>query len=221
MAETLEKLLGPRTPAELMAQHRWRYRLPTLFMGLAGFCLLVSIFLPYWRMTLLAPQYPGGLHVHVYVNRLSGDVREIDLLNHYIGMRPLGEAAQLERSLSIFAIAVLALLLVATVYVHNQFAALLSLPAMLFPAIFLADLAFWLRNYGQNLDPRAPLSSAIKPFVPPLLGEGRVGQFRTVAALDTGFYLAALAALLILVGLYCHRRAYKPLVEAQLAQERE
>ena len=214
MTEALEKLIGPRTPAELLAQHRWRYAFPTVCLGLAGFCLLVSVFLPYWQMTLLAPQYPGGLHVWVYVNKLSGDVREIDILNHYIGMRPLGEAAQLERSLSIFAIAVLTLLLVATVYVHNQFAALLSLPALVFPGIFLADLAFWLRNFGQHLDPHAPLSSAIKPFVPPLLGEGRVGQFRTIASLDIGFYLAILASVLIIVGLYLHRRAYKPLVEA-------
>ncbi len=214
MTETLERIIGPRTTQEQIAQDRLRYLLPTLFLGLAAFCLLVSIFLPYWRMKLLAPQYPGGLEVQVYVNRLTGDVREIDGLNHYIGMRPLHEAAQLERSLSIIAIAVLSLLVIAAIYIHNQWAALLSLPALLFPAIFLGDMAFWLRNFGQNLDPKAPLSSSIKPFVPPVLGEGVVGQFRTVASVDRGFYLAVLASVLILIGLYFHRRAYKPLVEA-------
>lgn len=213
MTETLERLVGPRTPAELLAQYRLRYLLPAVFLALAAFCLLVSIFMPYWRMTLLAPQYPGGLSVQVYVDRMTGDVREIDGLNHYIGMRPLGEAAQLERSLSILAIAVLSLLLVAAIFIHNRWAALCALPALLFPVMFLGDLAFWLRNFGQNLDPRAPLSSAIKPFIPPVLGEGVVGQFRTVAAVDRGFYLAVLAAVLVLVGLYCHRRAYKPLVD--------
>ena len=83
--------------------------------------------------------------------------------------------------------------------------------------MFLGDMAFWLRNFGQNLDPRAPLSKAIKPFVPPVLGEGFVGQFRTVAAVDSGFYLAVMASVLILIGLYFHRRAYKPLVDT--AQE--
>lgn len=214
MTETLERIIGPRTTQEQIAQDRLRYLLPTLFLGLAAFCLLVSIFLPYWRMKLLAPQYPGGLEVQVYVNRLTGDVREIDGLNHYIGMRPLHEAAQLERSLSVIAIAVLSLLVIAAIYIHNQWAALLSLPALLFPAIFLGDMAFWLYNFGQNLDPKAALSSAIKPFVPPVLGEGVVGQFRTVASVDRGFYLAVLASVLILIGLYFHRRAYKPLVEA-------
>jgi len=71
----------------------------------------------------------------------------------------------------------------------------------------------WMRNFGQNLDPTAPLSSAIKPFTPPILGEGVVGQFVTVASFQIGLWLAFLAALLILLGLYYHRRAYKPLVD--------
>jgi hypothetical protein len=214
MSKTLEKLVGPRTPETLLAQDRLRYLLPTIFLTLAAMCLLVSIFLPYWRMRLLAPQYPGGLEVQVYVNRLTGDVREIDGLNHYIGMRPLGEAAQLERSLSIIAIAVLSLLVVAAIIIHSRWAALFALPALLYPAIFLGDLGFWLRNFGQNLDPKAALSSSIKPFVPPVLGEGIIGQFRTVAVVDRGFSLAVFAVMLILIGLYCHRRAYKPLAEA-------
>ncbi|MDQ7029918.1 MAG: cytochrome C [Ardenticatenia bacterium] len=215
MAE-LEKLIGPRPPEELLAQERLRFLLPTVFLGLAVFCLLVSIFFPYWRITLLAPQYPGGLQAQVYINRVTGDVREIDGLNHYIGMRPLDEAAQLERSLSVYMVAVLSLLIVAAIYVHNRLAAVLTLPALLYPAIFLADLYYWLRNFGMNLDPNAPLRNAVKPFVPPLVGEGRVGQFRTVAGLGSGFYLAALASFLILVGLYFHRRAYKPLVEGRV-----
>jgi hypothetical protein len=54
----------------------------------------------------------------------------------------------------------------------------------------------------------------VKPFVPPVLGEGFVGQFRTVAGPDVGLTLAFIASAVILVGLWAHRRAYKPLVEA-------
>jgi hypothetical protein len=190
------------------------YLLPTVFMGLAAFCLIVSIFQPYWSMTLEAPQYPNGLHIQSYINRLEGDVAEIDGLNHYIGMRPLAEAAQLERSLSIVLVAVTSLLVLATIFVHTKWAVLLALPALLFPIFFLADLGYWLRNFGQNLDPTAALSNTIEPFTPPVLGEGLIGQFRTVASAESGFYLACLASILILIGLYFHRRAYKPLVDA-------
>lgn len=213
MSSTWNNIVGPRVPAEVEEEKRLDYRLPSIFLGLAALCLIVSIFLPYWNMALEAPQYPKGLHVRTYVNRLEGDVQEIDGLNHYIGMRPLGEAAQLERSLSIILITVTALLVVAAIFIHTKWAALLALPAVLYPIIFLADMYFWLRNFGQNLDPTAALSSYIEPFVPTLLGEGLIGQFKTVASLGAGFYLACLASIFILVGLYFHRRAYKPLVD--------
>ncbi len=132
-------------------------------------------------------------------------------------MRPLNEAAQLERSLSIAAIIALVLMVEGAVHVHSRWAAVMLLPAILFPLFFLADLSFWLSHFGQNLDPSAPLSNAIEPFTPPVLGVGMVGQFKTIAWPGAGLILAALGSVLILVGLFFHRRAYKPLVDAQRA----
>jgi len=214
MSKTWQNIVGPRAPAEAKDEKRLDYMLPSILMGLAAFCLIVSIFLPYWNMTLEAPQYPKGLHIQTYVNRLEGDVAEIDGLNHYIGMRPLAEAAQLERSLSFVLIGVTALLVVAAIFIHSKWSALLALPALLYPFFFLADMYYWLRTFGQNLDPTAALSNYIEPFVPTLLGEGLIGQFKTIASLGIGFYLAILASILILLGLYFQRRAYKPLVDA-------
>jgi hypothetical protein len=72
---------------------------------------------------------------------------------------------------------------------------------------------FWLRNFGLNLDPTAPFSNAIKPFVPPILGVGKLAQFVTIAEVQSGFYLALTASIFILIGLYFQRQAYKPLVD--------
>ena len=58
-----------------------------------------------------------------------------------------------------------------------------------------------MNDYGQNLDPYAPLSSAIQPFTPPILGEGIIGQFKTVAYVDTGWVMAVAAAVLVLAAL--------------------
>ncbi|MHC4142092.1 MAG: cytochrome C [Planctomycetota bacterium] len=211
MGKFLRRVIGPRVPAEELAARSARYRVPTIVLWLARLALLVSIFLPYWRMELEAPQYPKGLSVEAYLNHLTGDVREIDALNHYIGMRPLNEAAQLERSLSIAAIIALMLLVEGAAIVRTKWAALLTLPAILFPAFFLGDLCFWLQNFGQNLDPNAALSSTIGPFTPPVLGVGVIGQFRTIAYPGPGLILSACASLLIVVALFFHRRAYKPL----------
>lgn len=207
-------LLGPRVPVQELQRHAGRYLAPAVVMSLARVALLASIFLPYWQMVLKAPQYPDGLNVVAYMNRLEGDVVEVDHLNHYIGMRPLGEAAQLEKTLSIAATIALVLMIEGALYIHNRWAALLVLPAVLFPVFFLLDMYYWMHKFGTQLDPKAPLSTSIKPFVPPILGTGRVGQFETVASAGPGLILAFVAAGLILVGLYLHRRAYKPLVDA-------
>jgi len=213
MSHILQSILGPRVPCDELRRRTLRYRIPGILFTAARLALLISLFIPYWRMTLHAPQYPDGLHVQAYVNLLTGDVKEIDGLNHYIGMRPLNEAAQLERSLSVAAIIALMLLVEAAALVHTRWVVLLALPTILFPPFFLLDLYYWLHSFGQNLDPHAPLSSAIKPFTPPVLGTGIIGQFKTVASAGPGLKLAAAASVIVIVGLYFHRRAYKPLVD--------
>ncbi len=215
----LRKIVGPRAPADSAEADMQLYRLPTILFVVAALLLLVSILLPYWEMTLLAPQYPGGLHVTAYVNELAGDVNEIDGLNHYIGMRPLNEAAKLERSISVFAIGALALLVIAAVFIHTRWVVLLVLPAILMPVVFLLDLQYWLRDFGLNLDETAALSSAIDPFVPQVLGRGMIAQFETIARPGIGLWLAIIASILCIVGLYYHRKAYKPLVEASAGNQ--
>ncbi len=210
----LDLIVGPRVPEDLLKKERKRYLLPTILLGSAGLLLLISIFLPYWKLTLHAPQYPGGLSIKVYVNRVTGDVHEIDELNHYIGMRSMEDAAALERTLSIILIGVIVLLTIGAIYIHSP-----AFPAFLYPFIFLGDLYFWLWNFGTHLNPRAPLSNAVKPFVPPLLGTGFVGQFKTVASWDIGLIMAFISSILIVIGLYYHRKAYKPLIEKQLKAE--
>jgi hypothetical protein len=211
-------IFGPRIPKEILAKERKRFVLPTFMLGFAALLLFISVFLPYWQLTLMAPQYPQGLKMQAYVNRVSGDVDEIDELNHYIGMRPLKEAAELERSASIIMIAALILLVLGSIYTHSPFALFLLVPAILYPLIFLGDMYFWMHDFGMNLNPHAPLSSAVKPFVPPILGEGFVGQFKTIAVWDTGLILSIVASLIIIVGLYFHRKAYKPLMEMEFKE---
>lgn len=211
MSSVLDALIGPRVPEEELRAHRARYLTPTLTLMLARVVLLVSIFFPYWHMELVAPQYPKGLFLTAYVNNLAGDVREIDGLNHYIGMRPLGEAAAFERTASVWMILAMFLLVEGAALVHSKWAVLLAIPAVSFPIGFILDLHFWMKTFGLNLDPSAPLSSSVKPFVPTVIGEGGIGQFKTFAEFGTGYWLAVACAVLTIVGFYFHRRAYRPL----------
>jgi nitrous oxidase accessory protein len=161
--------------------------------------LAAAVRWPYWRMRIAAPQYPKGLYLIVYANRIEGDVREIDMLNHYIGMKPLDQGARTERRLAIPAIAAASAALLVLAAWRWRWAALLALPSVLIAPGFAADLHLWMRYFGLHLNPKAPLSSAIKPFVPPLFGQGKIAQFDVVATFGIGFWLALAAGALALL----------------------
>lgn len=218
MSKFIEKIVGPRVEQSDLRRHGLKYGLPGGLLLIARILLLVSLFLPYWQMDLVAPQYPNNLHLTAHINQLSGDVEEIDGLNHYIGMRSLYEAAKIERSVGVYALILFIVLLELASFIHSRWAVLLVIPVLFFPFVFLLDLHLWMSHFGQNLDPNAPLSNSIDPFVPPVLGTGNVGQFKTVAWPGVGLILSAIASVVILIALYFHRRAYLPLVrEAQKA----
>jgi hypothetical protein len=214
----LEKIIGPRVSPGEHSKHSLRYGTPGFLLLLARVLLLASLFMPYWHMDLHAPQYPDNLHLTAYLNHLDGDVVEIDGLNHYIGMRPLEEAAQIERKLGVYAMIFFVVLLEFAGFIHTRWAALLVLPPLLFPAVFLIDLHLWMSHFGMNLDPDAPLSNSIEPFSPPILGTGMIGQFKTVGIPGAGLIVAAVASGILLLSLFFHRRAYMPLVRTRDAQ---
>lgn len=221
-------ILGPRISITEYRSDWVRYSRPTFFFALAMMVLVGSIFFPYWDLKLEAPQFPKGLHVKAYIDRLEGrvdpitnsnDLEQLDELNHYVGMPSLADGAKFERSIAVIAIVTFAGLLFAAIFVHNRWALLAALPALLFPVAFLADLQYWLWNYGHSLDPRAPLASAVGEFTPHLFGPSKIAQFDTMALPGVGLIMAALASISVAAGLWYHRKAYLPLIEAEEASD--
>lgn len=215
----LKSVLGPRVPDPVLAANRPRFVLPTVLLFGATVLLLASFFQPYWHVTLFTPDDAGGLELRVYLNHLEGDVDRIDEVHREIGMPSLSEAATLERTLSLMTIVVLALLVVAAIGIHSPWAAVASLPALLFPLGFLIDMYLWLRSFGREVEPSAVDPEGVGSFTPTILGETVVGSYRSVAGVGPGLILALVASVVIVLGLYFHRRAYKPMVEARRAAE--
>lgn len=168
----------------------------------AGILLLVSLLFPYWRVDLEAGIYPKGLSLELRPYRLDGDIKEIDELNHYIGMRELESAGKLERTIAVPAIIIAGLCLLLAAFIPRKWSIWLTLPGLVFPVIFLGELYWWLADSGLNLDPKAPLNQSIKPFIPPIFGEGRIAQFNANASFQIGFYLALLGAVLSRAAFY-------------------
>lgn len=179
-----------------------------------GFALLavvlwaLSFTRPWWQFYLFAPQYPEGLVLDISLTGVGGDAREVNMLNHYIGMKGLDEAAELERHLAVYGVALVALATTAFSFlVGRRWNWLVVVPGLAFPVLFVADSMWWLYHFGHTLDPRAPLR--IPMFTPQFMGWGAIGQFQTYAMPLSGFWLclAALAAVIVAVVLryrICH-----------------
>jgi len=188
-------------PAPRSARSRVKSRLAWLCLLAAAALVVLSYYAPWWTFALYAPQYPHGLKLEVWLSRVSGDVHEINMLNHYIGMASLTRAAPLERALAGYAVPGLAAALVLAFVALRGRARWLALGfASLLPLGFLLDSFYWLRRFGHDLDPRAPIE--LPPFTPQLFGNGQIGQFLTFARPMAGFWMGVLAAALVAVALW-------------------
>lgn len=183
-----------------------RRRWLVLLLAVGGALLLVlSYQLPYWNFHLVAPQYPKGLSLQIALYGITGDVAEIDILNHYIGMMKMSTAASLERSMSAYIVAAVALGTLAGIVATGRRLGVLGLVVALgLPLGFLADTTWWMYRFGHELEPNAPLK--FSPFMPVLVGSGTIGQFHTTAWPASGFWMALLAALMAASAVYLRKQ---------------
>jgi copper chaperone NosL len=153
--------------------------------------LLLAMIAPIWHMRFEAPQYPEGLELVIFPYTVTGDVQEVNTLNHYIGMSRIDRAALSDLDFLPFAIGAFALLLLRVV-AFADLRSLLDLLALYtyFGLFAFARFAFTLYVFGHNLDPKAPFQ--VEPFTPTVLGTGTVANF-TITSLPArgSFYLAS------------------------------
>lgn len=173
---------------------------------------------PLWTMAFTSNQYPDPLKMEIWVNKLEGqkteqrdDLREINSLNHYIGMRPLLESDFAEFTWIPFCLGVFALLALRVAAVGRLRDLLDLMVLYLYFGLFsLWDFYNKLYGYGHNLDPEASIK--VKPFVPPLYGTEKIANF-TVTSYpgSASFWLAAFGAGLGLALLFGVYRAWRDL----------
>ena len=179
-------------------------RISRIVVALASLLLLAVYVAPLWRIELIAPQYPEGLGLRIWVDRITGlnpnDLNSINGLNHYIGMRPIDPDAFPELRLMprLVGAAVAAGLLVALVGRRGllyAWAGLFTLGA----AAGLGDFWKWGYEYGHRLDPHAAIKVPGMSYQPPIIGGKQLLNFHATSWPDAGGVIA-LAALGFVLG---------------------
>ncbi len=179
---------------------------PRILLLLAGLLVLPSYLFPLYDMTMFAPQYSDGLRLHIYSYKLEGgnggqDIKEINLLNHYIGMKDLETADFTEFKWIPFVVGAFGLLFLRTAVVgkiaHLVDVLVLYLYFSLFSLWSFAYKMYW---YGHHLSPTAAVK--IDPFTPPLFGYKKLANFEVYSYPGLGSYALAGIALLLIVAFY-------------------
>lgn len=200
------------TPAA--PQRSWeRFPLRSALMVLAAALMGAAAFCPLWGMTLVSVQYPEGLRMVIYPTHIRGDITEINLLNHYIGMAEISNDYFAELRVIPVLFAAIAVAALGGAMVRRAWAA--AVPLVLMAGT--AGYGFWsmrhrLYQFGHDLDPAAPID--IEPFTPSMLGSNEIAQFASYAYFSWGTFLPMIAGALICGALWIDLRQERASVTA-------
>src|SRR5262245_59253650 len=187
-----------RHAAPTRARHRADPVASLTLAGVAILALVVAWFLPWWFMNSRAPQYGQRvLVVAVGPRAVSGDLREMDMLGHYVGIRSMASFAKIERMLAPVGFAGVLGGLVLAPWLRQRWLRFLAvLPALVFPLVFIVDLKLWMNKAVNDRSPEAALNLTVQRIDAKLFTDYAVGQFQVSPQLGAGMYLACLAGLL-------------------------
>jgi len=161
--------------------------------------LLIGVFLvPIWSISMEAPQYPEGIGMNIRIDNIEGkqphDLKNINGLNHYIGMKPIEPASipELQIMPYIFGFLIISGLMIAAT--GKRTLILFWLGVFILLAIAgLVDFYLWGYDYGHNLDPNAPIKVPGMTYQPPLLGSKQLLNINATSLPHIGFYFALLS----------------------------
>ena len=166
--------------------------------------------LPIWAVSLEAPNYPKeafpeGIPVFFHFDGFSGEVHEMNTINHYVGMDPMWVGGQIEREIGIYALLTLSLGMIYFIAYNSKYLTYIMLGPVSLPLLFIADYSYWLYWFGHNLHNWGAFT--IKPFMPTVFGDGKIAQFTTHSYPSIGFYLIVAISFFSLLAYFAKQKA--------------
>ena len=164
----------------------------------AAILLAATLALPLWSTRMEAPQYKGdeALEVDVYAGRVQGDIREIELLNQYVGVHLPLETPELAAAPWVLGTFLMVALVALALPVAARRRTALGL-CILMTAVLLGSGALLQYRLYQMGHERSPtIMQGVPDFTPPLLGSQKIANFTVYMSLGVGAW-AYLGAILL------------------------
>jgi nitrous oxidase accessory protein len=157
-------------------------------------CIIAAWKLPLWSMKLVAPMYPKGLMMVAYGDKLEGDLYELNIVNHYVGMKHI--TVDEFSLMSLFPVGLIGIVLLGIIPIFlpklRKWCAWL---AVIFPIGILICIQYYLYAFGHGLNPEAPIK--IPEFMPIAIGNSSIVNFTASSMIGWGMAALFVAAALI------------------------
>ncbi|HWV30097.1 MAG TPA: nitrous oxide reductase accessory protein NosL [Dyadobacter sp.] len=177
--------------SQMLAIHR-------ILLIVSGIALLLVNHFPIWRIQLSAPQYPEGLELLIYSDKLAGNVDIINGLNHYIGMKTLHTSDFAEFTVLPSLIIFFALLFIGTAIWGKRAGGYAALALFaLFGIAAMVDFWKWEYDYGHNLSPDAAIIVPGMSYQPPLIGFKQLLNFGAYSIPAAGGWIFILTGIAV------------------------
>jgi copper chaperone NosL len=169
-----------------------------ILLIVSGIALLLVNYFPIWRIQLSAPQYPEGLELLIYSDKLAGNVDIINGLNHYIGMKTLHTSDFAEFGILPSLIIFFALLFIGAAFWGKRAGGYTAIALFaLFGIAAMVDFWKWEYDYGHNLSPDAAIIVPGMSYQPPLIGFKQLLNFGAFSIPAAGGWIFILTGIVV------------------------
>lgn len=181
-------------------------KLSQIFTFISSLILIAVFFLPIWSISLEAPQYPEGLGLYIYVNKIIGhkekDLENINGLNHYIGMKHIEPESINELKVMPYFIAFMIIFGIVTTFYNKKWLKYTWVALFIIAAVIgVYDFYMWEYDYGHNLSSTAAIKIPGMAFQPPLIGGLQLLNFYVTSWPDLGTFVIGVSIILYIVSI--------------------
>ena len=185
-----------------------------IFVIVAALILILAFFFPIWYIDLEAPQYPEGIGLEIWLNKITGqnpnDLNNINGLNHYIGMKVIEPDAIPELKIMPFIIIFLIVFgLISGISGKRSLVYIWIVLFFVVAAVGLYDFYMWEYDYGHNLNPHAAIKIPGMAYQPPLIGSKMLLNFNAISMPHMGSYILVAAVVLAVLAIIIDKKSKK------------
>ena len=182
-----------------------------IIIAIGSLTLIIMFFVPAWSIYLIAPQYPEGLSMQIWLYKIAGQVEIINGLNHYIGMKHIKAEMFPEFSFLVYILGFFILFGLAIAFTGSRKLLFIYLVLSLIGGVAaLVDFYMWGYKYGHELDSSAAIKVPGLSYQPPLIGHKKLLNFDSYSYPDTGgWVVVGVTALFFIIWFVEWRRQKK------------